>query len=244
MPSKCIHLCVLKMTLNIKVQTVNVETVLGNYAASGCHDNKGLLCLGSLWNAKYKCVTEACRLKSFMWCSLRNQKNEKIKYIRPILWNPLHFQNIAHCVSTEPLKPTVVYFFFHKLQIIWPWISSVQFQLKFICSPDCSCIKSSTNKQYLLLFLAFGLLLGWVWYRDVQWSLQGRQVIAVEWCLTGNTDLLLPTFSRTFTGVQEMDSCAAPLYVYYLQQHLQLFNLLREEFWDQILCLLITKWSE
>lgn len=37
---------------------------------------------------------------------------------------------------------------------------------------------------HLLLLLAFGLLLSWIWYGDVQRSLQGRQVLTVEGSLT------------------------------------------------------------
>lgn len=123
---------------------------------------------------------------------------------------------------------------YHYIFIIW---HNVVFTFHSTSSSLCcvclSRIKLPNNKRetHLLLLLAFGLLLGWVWYRDVQWSLQGCQVIAAERRLTGNTMLLRPTFSSTDalfflffhtimllsrkgTGsLQEMkDPCTAPPY--------------------------------
>lgn len=89
---------------------------------------------------------------------------------------------------------------YHYIFIVW---HNVVFTFHSTSSSLCcvclSRIKLPNNKRetHLLLLLAFGLLLGWVWYRDVQWSLQGCQVIAAERRLTGNTMLLRPTFSST-----------------------------------------------
>lgn len=170
------------------------------------------------------------------------KKKTKLKThtVKPITLS----EYVTLCViSIEGLKPSVV-FFFHKLQIIWPWISSVLKPTQIHLLPWLQ-LYQIVNQQTFGVPPPFSCVwpppsLGLVLGCPVEPS---RMPGHHSWMMSDRKyklliQLLLPTFSSTFTGIQEMDSCTAPHYVYYLQQHLQLFNLLREKFWDQLLCLL------